>query len=408
MRLKLNSAGGKLVVVTVLSQVVSVAFSPILTRLFNSEQYGVLVLFNSITSFIAIFASLKYDNAVLAAKDRDEAGRISLVGVFFTVLMSVIVLVTTAALFFTGYIESLFLLSAIAILLLSCLRIYECYYTRIQQFNLISFEIVLPIVLSVFFQLIFHQFYNGLVYGRVIGLLLATVILMVMVRKSVNFPLSSSFNEVFKTAKEYINFPKYNAPQAIINRGAQEIPVWLIPIALGSTILGFYGLADRVLMMPLNVVASTLSKPMLPKIVESRSYSFTMDQLWRFGRTALLLFLPVALVIIFFGNTLFSTVFGNEWETVGTIAKALLLMYFFRYIGAPISILGILLGYQKKMLVLSVLRFILPFAAILPSVYIFELGPLETIWIYSGTMAIYWVIVILSIYFIIRSHYSRD
>ena len=57
---------------TALAQLISILFTPILTRLYSPESFGVLGSFNAILSFILPLAALNYPASIVLAKDNFE------------------------------------------------------------------------------------------------------------------------------------------------------------------------------------------------------------------------------------------------------------------------------------------------------------------------------------------------
>ena len=58
----------KLVTGTTLAQIISVLASPLVTRLYGPEAYGLLALFNLITSIIGVIACMRYELAIMLPK----------------------------------------------------------------------------------------------------------------------------------------------------------------------------------------------------------------------------------------------------------------------------------------------------------------------------------------------------
>jgi O-antigen/teichoic acid export membrane protein len=64
----LKLAGG-----TAGSQVITVAATPIITRLYGPESFGVLATFASILALLNVVSSLRYELAIAVPEDDDEA-----------------------------------------------------------------------------------------------------------------------------------------------------------------------------------------------------------------------------------------------------------------------------------------------------------------------------------------------
>lgn len=57
---------------TIIAQVIPILLSPILTRLYSPSEFGMLAVFLSITSILAVFANLRLDVAIMSASDQEK------------------------------------------------------------------------------------------------------------------------------------------------------------------------------------------------------------------------------------------------------------------------------------------------------------------------------------------------
>ena len=91
---------------TTLSQSIPVIASPILTRLYSPEDFGVFALFLSLTSLFAVIATGKYDLAIIIPRKDIEAKYL----IILSLIISFFVILLVLVLVFTQYdlIKSLF------------------------------------------------------------------------------------------------------------------------------------------------------------------------------------------------------------------------------------------------------------------------------------------------------------
>jgi len=62
-----------LVTGTTIAQIITVLASPVITRLYGPETFGILALFTSITSIIAVIACMRYELAIMLPESDGEA-----------------------------------------------------------------------------------------------------------------------------------------------------------------------------------------------------------------------------------------------------------------------------------------------------------------------------------------------
>ncbi|MDC1200166.1 oligosaccharide flippase family protein, partial [bacterium] len=75
---------------TTISQAIPLAATPILTRIYTPEDFGVLALFSSITAILGLLATGKYEMAILLPKDDKDALNIVYLSVILSAIFSII------------------------------------------------------------------------------------------------------------------------------------------------------------------------------------------------------------------------------------------------------------------------------------------------------------------------------
>ena len=74
---------------TTIAQAIPIAVSPILTRLYTPEEFGVLAIFISITAIFASIINGRYELAIGLPDSDDDAINIAAIGMLITVLVSI-------------------------------------------------------------------------------------------------------------------------------------------------------------------------------------------------------------------------------------------------------------------------------------------------------------------------------
>ena len=107
----------------------------------------------------------------------------------------------------------------------------------------------------------------------------------------------------------------------------------------GTSIVGFYAIAEKVLKLPTEIVKGSLRQVLFPKIVEryhsgKNMMSFAIAVL---TGMAVLYAIP-CLCVALFGKQLFSFILGPDWAYAGTYARWLVIWIFFAFLtGVGIS-----------------------------------------------------------------------
>jgi O-antigen/teichoic acid export membrane protein len=78
---------------TTIAQAIPIAISPILTRIYTPEDFGVFALYIAIVSFIAIIVTARYELAIVLPKDDEDAINVLFLSL---VIMFIIIFFTTS------------------------------------------------------------------------------------------------------------------------------------------------------------------------------------------------------------------------------------------------------------------------------------------------------------------------
>ena len=65
-----------LVTGTTIAQIITILASPVITRLYGPEAFGLLAIFTSITSIISVIICLRYEPAIMLPKSDEEAANV--------------------------------------------------------------------------------------------------------------------------------------------------------------------------------------------------------------------------------------------------------------------------------------------------------------------------------------------
>jgi len=78
---------------TTIAQAIPIAISPILTRIYTPEDFGVFALFIAIVGFFSVIASARYEQAILIPKKDEDAINIFALGFIIICSISLFLLI---------------------------------------------------------------------------------------------------------------------------------------------------------------------------------------------------------------------------------------------------------------------------------------------------------------------------
>jgi len=349
---------------TTIAQAIPIAISPILTRIYTPEDFGIFALYIGIVSFIAIIVTARYEMAIVLPKTDEEA--INIVGLSFIIMLSIVTFSTLAIFLF--FEEILVLLNAqevgnllylvpLSVFLSGLYQIFNYWANRKKNFRTMSSSQIgqsvgVGIGQSGFG---FIAINGGLVFGNLLGRFISVYTL---VRKFIIDDKESLRNinkeDIIKQMKEHKDFPLVNSLHAFSDILRTSGSVMLISSFYGATVLGFYALSLRILQVPVGILSSALGQVLYPKFTalhnEKKSlYSYTRNIFLGLVAVGLPIFGVLYIVI----PDLFAFLFGDTWKVAGEYSRVLIPYLFMNFLISPISSIPIILNKQKEIFYIS-------------------------------------------------------
>jgi len=366
---------------TLMAQIVSFGFIPILTRLYTPSEFGLYSLFFALSSMIGMVSSGNYEQAIMLPKSDRDAQAL----VFLSILVTIIIVVLLTIVlfifydFFLNYFEQtsyLIWLLPISTLIIGLMQIFDAYSTRREFYKKISTTKVIASFTTVTIQTISRYSFklNGLVIGKVLSDIFALLILIQFHIKKQTLQLRYISKRRLKAnMKRHENFPKYQSLSTLINSFSQNIPLLMFTSLFSPAIAGFYSLTYRAMQAPLLLVSSSTRAVFYQKA--SKMYSNGEDIYPLYLKTTLgllKLFILPLVVILFFGEDLFIFVFGKQWAESGLIAQIAIFWFLFGFISPPTTVMFNIYGLQRIRLIIQIITLGFRVLAIYLGYYIYD------------------------------------
>jgi O-antigen/teichoic acid export membrane protein len=198
---------------------------------------------------------------------------------------------------------------------------------------------------------------TGLVGGQVTGEVLATVTLGWQTLKE---DLKSIYSAVRphllkKGASDYSKFPKFTAPQGLINSISQNAPSYLLVFFYDPKVVGYYWFTKRLLRASSRLLGKAVRKVFYQRAAEKYKSGDDLHS-FLFKVTAVLfsLFVVPVAVLFFFGSNIFSFIFGAEWHRAGVYAGWMSLWTLFQFSNIPSIMVIYIIKKQSYLLLFEV------------------------------------------------------
>jgi len=373
----LKLAGG-----TAGSQVITLASTPILTRLYGPESFGVLATFASILTLLNVVSSLSFELAIAVPEDEEEA--IDLVWLCFalvsisTAVTALVVMMAPEQLlnwFQQPSLKSFLWLLPFSVFFIGLYNSLNYWAIRCKQFTLLAKSkyrqgiagaiisiLAAPLgVIGLLLGQISSQFLGFLsilrenksvflthktkevlaktnekhldVGGRVKIGYFTTFCLGINLKS-----LKHKFLRFKMISKKYSDFATYGTFSSFLNACALQLPILILGFYYHDKELGMLAVSQKILSTPISLIASSLSQFLLSEAASKyRSnliHAYTLRIAMRLGLVGIFL-----IVIILFSSPLLWFILGAGWSEIPKLIPLLAPMLFGQIVVSPLSTL---------------------------------------------------------------------
>lgn len=332
----------------IFAQAILIGVTPILTRIYSPSEFGQYEFFKTSALLLVVISFLNYDTSIYSSKNETE--RINSVLLCVMVLFAICFVASVVLFVFNDVFVQIFqteikdgwfwtlpvytFFAALTNLMLVVL-------TKGGSFKLISSIKIIVSILVASTQLFFGWLnlgYWGLVYSTIMVQFIAFVLYFKSFYKQFqdNFK-DLSFNTSKIIMKTYWRLPFIVFPGNFLNNLAQSLPVYYLG-RFDSQILGYYGLAQRIIGFPLNFVTAAVKRLYVKELTDEiektgigvNAYN---KNLKIYGMIAFVLILG----LLAFTKPLLPILFGKEWLPAVPIVMILGILFSVRFIFGGLS-----------------------------------------------------------------------
>lgn len=334
---------------TAIGQGLAVAASPVITRLYTPEDFGVLAVYMSSLSMIAVIASLRYEVAIPLAEDNNTAANVVALSLATVLITSVFVGLFVwafgqqlVAWVNTPQLYSHLWLLPLGVLGVGIYQVFNYWAVRIRAFNHIGRTKINQAISLIFIQIIFGLSKLGaigLLVGYFAGQIAGVATLAGLAWKNDKLAFSKvSFSGMISAAKRYLSFPLLSSWSALSNSAALFLPPLLLAAFYDSQVSGWFTLGLRTIQFPLAFIAQSFSQVYFGEAAKLiKTDCNQLKQL--FKKTSITLFVVGIIPFVFsiFSPSIFAIIFGPNWYSAGLYMQRLSAMFLVQFIVSPLS-----------------------------------------------------------------------
>ena len=343
-----------------IAAVIALFTMPIVSRLFTPSDFGVAAVFVSICTTISPMASLRYENAFVLPKDQLDAELLLACACRIAIAVTVVLAIALLVLEVLGVKPStLHLLGPwrwalpLGVLLMTVIHVQESWLTREKRFGVVSTSLVTGNVLTSLSRIGFGVALGSSIFGLIVGYVFGLASRIGVMHKSAMAGWQACFKKWGKPAvldilRRYSDFPRLNAPAALVFAAGQNLPVIVFGAVFSPAIAGLYAMANRLAQVPVAIVANSMRRVFLQKAasIVNENRSLRRAFLLASGGLAAIGVLPF-LVIALVGQEIIAWLLGADWKDAGGFLEIMAPWLFMAWVEAPCNPVFIVLRHQK-------------------------------------------------------------
>lgn len=346
------------------AQILLLIAAPILTRIYSPEDFGILAVFVSLLSILAVVVSLRYELAIPIADDDQTALNVVVLCLLITTGMTILtalfvwliggwlaILLNLSKV--TAYLELL----PVGIFLIGIYQTFNYWATREKAFGRISKTKLMQSVSSLIVQFsCFKLGPLGLIIGYIAGQCMGAGRLAKPALANLELH-NIKLMDIKNAGIRYICFPQFSTWAGLVNTcGSQFAPLMLASF-FGVGVAGWYALANRVVAIPSMLIGSAVGNVFFAHAADAKKENKLAALVEDVQSKLIALGLPVAMIVVISGPEIFIWLFGSDWHVAGQFTQWLALSSFAGFLISSISVIFPVLEKQKLGLILQLSLF---------------------------------------------------
>jgi len=344
---------------TAAAQVLMLAATPVVTRLFSPEHFGVLGAFTSTAVVLAVVATLRLDLAVVVPADLEDAQDVLLAAVAVTAFMTLVSLVCAAAAGAVlggraagGVQPAVLYFLPLYVGATGLVQIFTQWLARRDRFRAVAESSLARAAASNGWWLLggaIAASSTTLIFGTVIGQAAAVArSVIAAVRSSPGLiARRMSFSAAWRQVVRFRAFTVFGTAQGLVNAINQALPVLVLATSFDPAVAGAYVMANRVLSLPINLVGQSLRQVLYPRLGRDLESGIARGTARRMTLGLGAVTLPAVVLVACLGGPAFAWALGAEWATAGVFAGLTVVWLGSAFMNIPSVSLIPLLGLQR-------------------------------------------------------------
>ncbi|HIA6678050.1 TPA: type 8 capsular polysaccharide synthesis protein Cap8K [Staphylococcus aureus] len=341
-----------------IAQVILIITTPIITRLYSPTEFGEFTIFSNIAMILIPIINARYDLLIVSTKNDRSANILSQISFLISLLILLILIPIFAisAWLYPNFILD-FIFIIIMLFLVSLTNIFTNYLNKERKYKVLSLINVFRAGSMALLQIIFGLLALGSL-GLIIGFSLSYIAGITLGYKTFkkHFNIVRDKEETKALFLENKNQLVYSTPSILLNSLSFSVVVFFIGILYTNTEVGIYGMAIRVLGIPVTIISLGLSKIFMQQAndyyIEHGNFR---NLLLKFSSILVIVSIILYVPLYLFSEELVNILLGHSWVDAITVIKIVIPLFVIRLIVSTVSLSVIVLQKQQLELILQAL-----------------------------------------------------
>lgn len=341
-----------------IAQVILIITTPIITRLYSPTEFGEFTIFSNIAMILIPIINARYDLLIVNTKNDRSANILSQISFLISLLILLILILIFAisAWLYPNFILD-FIFIIIMLFLVSLTNIFTNYLNKERKYKVLSLINVFRAGSMALLQIIFGLLALGSL-GLIIGFSLSYIAGITLGYKTFkkHFNIVRDKEETKALFLENKNQLVYSTPSILLNSLSFSVVVFFIGILYTNTEVGIYGMAIRVLGIPVTIISLGLSKIFMQQAndyyIEHGNFR---NLLLKFSSILVIVSIILYVPLYLFSEELVNILLGHSWVDAITVIKIVIPLFVIRLIVSTVSLSVIVLQKQQLELILQAL-----------------------------------------------------
>lgn len=365
-----------------IAQALPLIILPLITRMYSKEALGFYFVYVAIGMLTQIVASLKYELSIVLPKQNEDAH-------YLLTLNFVLVFVISLFMFLGIFVFKDFIIGIIkepqlenwlfaipvSTFFLGIFNSISYYFNRIKKYKAIAIGKVSKSIVFSVFQIVFALIgfvKSGLIMGLILGQFASMAMLLFYLLKT-DYRFQIDMKEGKRLLVKYKDIPMFNTLIAFVNTLSNQLPLFLLAKWFGTVAAGDYGLANRIISTPLQLVSKSVGQIFYQESASINNKKGNVQKLivTVYKRLIKIALIPTVLFTVF-APIIFKIFFGPGFFESARMVQIIVPWVFLGFISQSVSSVFTVLNKQKFMTYINVIVLVLRFGGLLVGYYFFN------------------------------------